>query len=242
MTPLVLSAVLAAAVAQPGRIDGKLAYETRCAACHGEDLRGGDNAPSLRGVGAADLDFWMVTGRMPAAVPWIEVGHRGRQIPLGEIAAIERYVTSVAPGGPPIPQVATGGDLNRGRALFVQNCEHCHGIGAGGAAIGARDWAPTLHLASVTQVAEAIRVGPGNMPKFGPHQLDDPALGDVVTYVNSLDDGDGITQIPLGTSGPVPEGLIGWLTVGVLAFLAYAFSKRAPSRGNDAHSPGENPT
>jgi ubiquinol-cytochrome c reductase cytochrome c subunit len=242
MTAFVFSATLALAVAPAAPVDGRLAYETRCAACHGEDLRGGDSAPSLRGAGAADLDFWMVTGRMPAAVPWVEVGHRGRQIPLAEIAAIERYVTSVAPGGPPIPQVATGGDAGRGRALFVQNCEHCHGIGAEGAAIGDRDWAPTLHLASVTQVAEAIRVGPGNMPKFGPRQLDDAALGDVVTYVNSLDVGDGITQIPLGTSGAVPEGLIGWLTVGVLAFLAYAFSKRTPSRRPTSQSASENAT
>jgi ubiquinol-cytochrome c reductase cytochrome c subunit len=222
-----LLATLATFAAPSSVVDGKLAYETRCAACHGEDLRGGLNAPSLRGVGAADLDFQMVTGRMPAAVPWIEVGHRGPQIPQREITAIESYVTSIAPGGPPIPEVATGGDLAHGSELFAENCQHCHGIGANGAAIGGRDWAPSLHLASVTQVAEAIRVGPGNMPKFSVAQLGAPALGDIVTYVNSLDSGDGIGQIPLSTSGPVPEGLLGWLTVGFLAFLAYAFSKRA---------------
>jgi len=222
-----LLATLALAAAPARDAEGALAYLTRCASCHGENLRGGLNGPPLRGIGAAALDFEMVTGRMPAALPWIENGHLGPQIPQREITAIERYVTSVAPGGPPIPEVATGGDLAHGRELFAENCQHCHGIGANGAAIGGADWAPSLHLTSITQVAEAIRYGPGPMPKFGPGQLDAPALGDVATYVNSLDSGDGIGRIPLDTSGPVPEGLLGWLTVGFLAFLAYAFSNRA---------------
>ncbi len=229
MVALLLSAFLADAALTPVAEAGRLAYHERCASCHGEDLRGGVNAPSLRGVGAADLDFWMVTGRMPAAVPWVQVGHRGPQISPREIAAIEAYVTAIAPGGPPIPEIATGGDLAHGRALFTQNCQHCHGVEANGASIGANDWAPTLHLASITQVAEAVRVGPGNMPKFGPRQLDDPALGDLATYVASLTTND-ITTLPLRSSGPVPEGLYGWLTVGALALMAYAFSRRPTPR------------
>jgi ubiquinol-cytochrome c reductase cytochrome c subunit len=231
---LALSALLADALPVPATAAGKLAYEQHCSSCHGADLRGGLNAPSLRGVGAADLDFWMVTGRMPAAVPWVEVGHRGPQISPGEIAAIEAYVTAIAPGGPPIPDVATGGDLTHGRALFQENCEHCHGVGAAGASIGDLAWAPTLHLASITQVAEAIRVGPDNMPKFAPSQLDPRALGDLATYVMSLDRTADTPTFPMRSSGPVPEGLYGWLTVGLLALAAYAFSKPRMS------SPAEN--
>ena len=136
---------------------GKLDYETRCASCHGEDLRGGVNAPSLRGAGAAYVDFELQTGRMPAAVPWIEVGHRGPQLTQATIARIEAYITSVAPGGTPIPEIETGGNLHRGRELYDQNCESCHGNDGDGASIGGSLWAPTLHDASVTQVAEAIR-------------------------------------------------------------------------------------
>jgi ubiquinol-cytochrome c reductase cytochrome c subunit len=232
LLPFALSALLASAAL------GKLAYQTRCASCHGEDLRGGVNAPSLRGVGAADLDFWMVTGRMPAAVPWLEVGHRGPQIGQSEIEAIESYVASIAPGGPAIPQVATGGDAAHGRELFAENCEHCHGVDGAGAALGGRAWAPALRAASITQVAEAIRVGPGNMPKFAPSQLDDPALRDLVTYVSSLDADAAVGAFPLRSSGPVPEGLYGWLSVAALCLFAYAFSKRRtpmrpPERGPD---------
>ncbi len=222
--PLLLSMVVAAAT--PEQVAGKLSYQTRCASCHGADLRGGVNAPSLRGVGAADLDFWMVTGRMPAAVPWIEVGHRGQQISTREVRAIEAYVTNLAPGGPSIPEIATGGNLAHGRALFTQNCQQCHGVDANGASIGdSGAWAPSLHAASITQVAEAVRVGPANMPKFAPSQLDDPALGDLATYVLSLDTAAATGAFPLNSGGPVPEGLYGWLAVGFLTLLGYAFSR-----------------
>jgi ubiquinol-cytochrome c reductase cytochrome c subunit len=238
MIPFLLSTVVA--VATPERVAGKFSYLTRCASCHGTDLRGGDAAPSLRGVGAADLDFWMVTGRMPAAVPWIEVGHRGQQISTREVRAIEAYVTNLAPGGPPIPEIATGGNLTHGRALFTQNCQQCHGVDASGASIGDRgEWAPSLHAASITQVAEAVRVGPDNMPKFAPSQLDDPALGDLATYVISLDTAAATGAFPVSSGGPVPEGLYGWLAAGSLALLGYAFSKRSGRTTADDSRPGE---
>jgi ubiquinol-cytochrome c reductase cytochrome c subunit len=237
IVPLLLGLVV---TATPEQVAGKLSYQTRCASCHGTDLRGGINAPSLRGVGAADLDFWMVTGRMPAAVPWIEVGHRGQQISTREVRAIEAYVTSVAPGGPPIPEIATGGNLAHGRALFTQNCQQCHGVNANGASIGDNGaWAPSLHAASITQVAEAVRVGPDNMPKFAPSQLADPALGDLATYVISLDTAAATNAFPLDSGGPVPEGLYGWLAAGFLALLGYAFSKRPGRAGDDSQTHGE---
>jgi ubiquinol-cytochrome c reductase cytochrome c subunit len=130
--------------------------------------------------------------------------------------------------------VATGGNLSAGHQLFEQNCEHCHGIGANGASIGDLAWAPTLHRASVTQVAEAIRVGPGNMPKFSSAQLSPQALGDLATYVMSLDRQADTPAFPLRSSGPVPEGLFGWLAVGVLALVSYAFSKPAKPHANAA--------
>jgi ubiquinol-cytochrome c reductase cytochrome c subunit len=212
LLPFALSALLANAALSPAAAAGKLAYQTRCASCHGEDLRGGVNAPSLRGVGAADLDFWMVTGRMPAALPWLEVGHRGPQIGQREIESIEAYVTSIAPGGPPIPEVATGGNIVHGRELFAQNCEHCHGIDGTGASLGDGVWAPALQAASITQ-------------------LDYPALGDLATYVSSLDTDAATAAFPLRSSGPVPEGLYGWLGIGALCLCAYAYSKRRKSSG-----------
>lgn len=218
---LAMNAPSAAAHAAPGQ----RAYETSCASCHGADLLGTADGPTLLGAGAADLDFQLMTGRMPADVPWIEIGHRGAQLQPDTIAAIEGYVLSIDASGPPIPEVAAGGDLTRGRALYEQNCQHCHGIDAGGAAIGGAQWAPTLHDTSITQVAEAIRVGPGEMPQFGERQLGPRALDDVATYVTALSRQANTPPVPFRSSGPVPEGLVGWLAIAALSVLAFAFSR-----------------
>ena len=219
MLPVLVAAIVA--ITSPG---GHAAYEQQCATCHGNDLRGGPNGPSIRGAGAADVDFWVGTGRMPAAVPWIQVGHRGPQMPEATIAAIVAYVVSVQPGGPPIPAVTTNGDAERGQTLFRENCMHCHGAAAGGAAIGQGQWAPTLNLATATQVGEAIRVGPGQMPRFGEQQLARADVDDIATYLARQRADAAVHGLPGRSSGPVPEGLLGWLAAGLLAFLAYAFT------------------
>jgi ubiquinol-cytochrome c reductase cytochrome c subunit len=203
---------------------GQGAYEQNCATCHGGDLRGGANAPPLRGVGAADVDFMLETGRMPAAVPWIEVGHLEPLLSQATIDAIVGYVTSVQPGGPPIPSVLAG-NAARGRTLFEENCMHCHGSQGDGAAIGFLDWAPSLDHATLTEVAEAIRVGPGEMPRFGERQLSATDMNDIAGYLSAHNARPDV-MLPLATSGPVPEGLLGWLGAGLMAFLAYAFSAR----------------
>ncbi len=203
---------------------GRLAYIQRCATCHGTDLRGGLNGPGLRGVGAADVDFWVRTGRMPAAVPWIQVGHRGAQLSPQTIDAIVAYVSAVQPGGPAIPVVVTNGDPGRGQALFRQNCMHCHGADATGGAIGESSWAPGLRPATITQVAEAVRIGPGEMPSFGERQLDANDLDDIVSYVSERRADAGFSGLPFASNGPVPEGLYGWIAAALMALIAYAFS------------------
>jgi ubiquinol-cytochrome c reductase cytochrome c subunit len=219
MLPVLFGAILALTP-----VDGHAVYLQQCASCHGVDLRGGVNAPDIRGVGAADVDFWVSTGRMPAAVPWIEVGHRGAMLPQATIDALVAYVTSVQPGGPAIPIVTTGGDAARGATLFRENCMHCHGASAEGAAIGDQQWAPALDRATVTQVAEAIRIGPGEMPSFGTAQLSPDDVDDIATYLSDQRAAGGFRGLPASSSGPVPEGLLGWLAAGALAVLAFAFS------------------
>jgi ubiquinol-cytochrome c reductase cytochrome c subunit len=221
---VILATVLAQVPADAPHADGRAIYVQNCASCHGVDLRGGSKAPSLRGVGAAGADFYVTTGRMPAAVPFLQVGHRGQQPYLTpqQQDALVRYVASVAPG-PPIPVVVTNGDPIRGRALFEENCMHCHGVDAQGGSIGRSDWAPALDQATVTQIAEAIRFGPGQMPQFGPRQIDAASLDDIATYLTQRRATAGFSGLPLRTGGAVPEGLYGWLAAGSLAFFAFAF-------------------
>jgi ubiquinol-cytochrome c reductase cytochrome c subunit len=221
---VILATALAQAQTDTSHVDGRAVYAQYCASCHGVDLRGGKNAPTLLGVGAASADFYVTTGRMPAAVPWLEVGHRGQQPYLTpqQQDAVVRYVAAAAPGAP-IPVVVTNGDVLRGRTLFEQNCMHCHGVDASGGAIGRADWAPELDRATVTQVAEAVRIGPGQMPRFGPREIDATSLDDIATYLTERRDRRDFTGLPLRAGGTVPEGLYGWLAAASLAFVAFAF-------------------
>ena len=45
--------------------DGKKLFQANCATCHGMDLQGTPNGPSLYGVGALSVEFQVATGRMP---------------------------------------------------------------------------------------------------------------------------------------------------------------------------------
>ncbi|HTV72630.1 MAG TPA: c-type cytochrome [Candidatus Acidoferrales bacterium] len=213
-------------------VQGQIAYLQFCASCHGVDLRGGANAPSIRGAGAAEVDFWLTTGRMPAAVPWIEVGDRGPQLSAPTIDSIIAYVTSVQPGGQPIPPVFTGGNVAHGRALFRLNCMPCHGADAQGAAIGSNEWAPSLDRAPVTQIAEAIRLGPSEMPSFGEQELSPSDVDDIVTYISDERAQRGFDGLPVTSSGPVPEGLLGWIAAGILAVFARILSLDSGKKGS----------
>ena len=235
MPAFLLAIVLGAVPPDAPRGPGLALYTQYCASCHGADLRGGPNAPTLRGVGAAGADFWVTTGRMPAAVPWLQVGHRGAQPYLSpdQQNLIVRYVASAAPG-PAIPEVVTGGDAEHGRALFRENCMHCHGVDARGGAIGRADWAPSLERATVTQVAEAIRIGPGEMPQFSAAQLGAGDLDDIATYLSGERGSAGFTGLPIRAGGAVPEGLYGWLAAGALALFAYGFWSSDRRKRRDA--------
>jgi ubiquinol-cytochrome c reductase cytochrome c subunit len=234
---LLLATALALGTAGGADTLGRNLYTENCSACHGADLRGGPNAPSLIGAGAAGADFWISTGRMPAAVPWLEVGHRGLQPYLtpADEAAIVAYVAAASPG-PPIPLVMTNGDATRGHLLFQQNCQHCHGVDAGGGAIGGRKWAPSLSNATVTQVAEAIRIGPGEMPHFGDRQLDQSDLDDIATYLSAQRGAGRFTGLPIAAGGTVPEGMYGWIAAGILSFFGFGFwslDRKAPKGPTD---------
>jgi ubiquinol-cytochrome c reductase cytochrome c subunit len=239
MSSLLLAAALAhgSYTSVPART-GRQLYTETCAACHGADLRGGPNAPPLIGLGAAFVDFYVSTGRMPAAVPWLEVAHRGLQPYLSpaDEASIVAYVATVSPG-PPIPLVVTNGDEARGHLLFQQNCEHCHGVDGTGGSIGDTAWAPSLSDATITQVAEAIRVGPGEMPQFSDRQIDQTDLDDIATYISSQRGADRFTGLPVVAGGTVPEGLYGWLAAGVLSIFAFGFwslDRKQPGGSPDA--------
>ncbi|HEX2025135.1 MAG TPA: c-type cytochrome [Actinomycetota bacterium] len=199
-------------------------YAAGCASCHGPGGEGGVG-PSLIGVGAAGVDFMLSTGRMPLADP-DQTGTRGEPAySAEEIDAIVAFVTSLGSGGPPIPSVDPArGAVATGREVFTANCLACHGAGAQGASVGGGQVAPPLDQATALQIAEAVRFGPGPMPRFGDEQVTQHELDSLVRYVVSLRDATDPGGLGLGHVGPVVEGLIAWLVGLGLLVLAIRFA------------------
>jgi ubiquinol-cytochrome c reductase cytochrome c subunit len=200
---------------------GRAIFLASCSSCHGEDARGIDQrGPSLIGVGAAAVDFYVSTGRMPLARPGIQP-HREQPIySRPQIDALIAYVTSLGGGGPAIPVVRPDqGDLRLGQRRFADLCSGCHQIMAqGGIAPGLV--APPPTNATATQIGEAIRVGPYLMPRFSSRQLDDHEVDSIARYIGEVAaDPPDRGGWGIGHIGPIPEGLVAFLLAGTALVL-----------------------
>jgi ubiquinol-cytochrome c reductase cytochrome c subunit len=146
------------------------------------------------------------------------VRRRPPQYSPAVISALDDYVAGLTGPGPDIPVITgNGGDLGRGGELFQEQCAACHAWGGDGGALLHRE-APSLHRATPAQVAEAVRIGPGNMPAFGLAALSDSDLQSVVAYVSYLDHPKNRGGNPLWHLGPVAEGGVAWL-IGMVVLL-----------------------
>ncbi len=191
---------------------GKSLFVENCASCHGVEAQGSSRAPNLQGLGAATVDFWVSTGRMPLADPTVQAAQKPSRFSRSQTLAIDAYVSSLAPGGPAIPNVNLSlASLAQGASLFSTNCAGCHTITGAGDALASGVFAPSLAVATSTQIAEAMRTGPGNMPRFGPLTLSNTQVADIVKYVDYLKAPNDRGGIALGHVGPVTEGFVGIL-------------------------------
>ena len=191
-------------------------FAVHCASCHGQNAQGSDIGPSLIGVPAVNVHFMLDTGRMPAPAPGINTVHKASTFTQQQIGSIVRYVESLSPHPDNALPVLTPGNIYHGRKLFAENCATCHGAVGTGDSVGSDNVAPSLGNATVFEVAEAIRAGPGIMPRFGPDVLSDRDVGDIARYVNYLQTQEGPSPVDAGGFslahvGPVAEGFVAWL-------------------------------
>jgi ubiquinol-cytochrome c reductase cytochrome c subunit len=200
--------------------DTRSVFLRDCATCHGADGRGTELAPDLKGAGAGLVDYYLSTGRMPLAHPGDRVKRGTPAYSPAMIRRLVRYVTSlVGDEGPPIPRLdVAGGSLARGGQLYRLQCAACHSWSGGGGAL-LHVSAPSTHPATPTEIAEAVRGGPGNMPAFGEAALTESQLNSVVRYVRYLDRPDDRGGLPLWHLGPLAEGAVAvFIGLGALVF------------------------
>jgi ubiquinol-cytochrome c reductase cytochrome c subunit len=210
---------------------GQALFAANCASCHGTDAAGTSRAPNLQGLGAGTVDFWVSTGRMPLADPTEQAVRKPPRFNGLQTLEIAAYVQSFTPGvGVPIYHVnLSQANLAQGQSLFTLNCAACHTITGAGDELADGAFAPSLHVATPTQIIEAIRTGPGNMPHFSAGNITNAQARDIVAYVHE------VIQHPtnrggfgLGGNGPVAEGFVALLVgVGGLLLVAFWIGERA---------------
>ena len=213
---------------------GRQLYENACVTCHGIDGSGTELGPSLEGVGTASVDFYLSSGRMPLANPGDQPQRRPPLYSEEEIAAFVAYLRPVVEGGPEIPDVdITDVDLQRGTQIYLNNCAACHGAGASGDSIGGGQMAPSLNEPTALQIVEAIRIGPGLMPRWSERQMQPDDADAVAAYLLWLRENADEGGLPLGRVGAVAEGLIA-MVVGIGLILLVIRLTRAPGSADEA--------
>lgn len=203
-------------------INAKQIYLQYCSVCHGPAGRGSSRAPSLLHAGEAMVDFQLSTGRMPRKYNETKPPPYKPFFPEPVIKALDKYVTTLAAhGGPALPKInPAAGSLHHGFALFDEYCAVCHNFEGRGGELVNRP-VPELQQATPQQVADAVRAGPSDMPKFGIEPISTKDLNSIIAYVEythhpANHGGNGLDDL-----GPFASGAVAWIIVMpvVLAFL-----------------------
>ncbi|WP_336633068.1 MULTISPECIES: cytochrome bc1 complex diheme cytochrome c subunit [unclassified Microbacterium] len=193
--------------------DGKKLFQANCATCHGLNLEGTADGPSLYGVGEVAVEFQMSTGRMPLQMQGPQAPQKPAQFTEDQILAISEWVQSTSPG-PMFPAARTldgQGDVANGAELFRINCAMCHNVAGAGGALTEGKYAPALTSTSALHMYAAMATGPQNMPVFNDMTLTADEKRDIISALLFLQKNESPGGFSLGSLGPVSEGLFIWI-------------------------------
>ncbi|WP_105565366.1 cytochrome bc1 complex diheme cytochrome c subunit [Microbacterium halophytorum] len=209
--------------------DGQKLFQANCATCHGLDLEGTANGPSLAGVGELAVEFQMSTGRMPLQMQGPQAEMKEPQFTEEQILAVASYVQSVAPGPQyPADEVLDGeGDVAHGAELFRINCAMCHNVAAAGGALTEGKFAPDIQDTSALHIYAAMVTGPQNMPVFNDMNLTPEDKRDIISALLYQQEAQAPGGFTLGSLGPVSEGLFVWIfgIGGLIAVVVWITAK-----------------
>jgi len=210
--------------------DGEQLFQANCASCHGVNAEGTPEGPSLIGVGAASVDFQVMTGRMPLAFSGPQGMARTPQFSQEQSDAMGEYIAALAPG-PDVPseEVLDTADANvaNGGEIFRINCAMCHNVAGAGGALTEGKFAPDLHDIDAAHIYEAMLTGPQNMPVFNDDNISPEEKADIIAYLHFLDENPSVGGFDLGSLGPVSEGLFIWIfgLGGIVAITVWLTAK-----------------
>lgn len=205
---------------------GQQLFDTSCISCHGPGGEGTENGPDITQVGELGADFMLRTGRMPLAQHGPQAPTKPPAYTDSEIEALVTYVGSFG-DGPGIPDVdLASADVVEGGELYRANCQPCHNASAIGGALSYGRHAPSLTETEPTQIVEAMRFGPGEMPVFADDIFTDEQADSIAAYIRYLHEPEDPGGLPLGHTGPITEGFVAWLVGIGLAIWAVRWITR----------------
>ncbi len=211
--------------------EGRDLFLTSCASCHGLNASGGNQAPSLIGVGGAAVDFQVGTGRMPLAQQGPQAERKRQRFSQEQIDKLAAYVQSLG-GGPAVPSEQdldlANADVAEGGGIWRANCASCHSFAGQGGALTRGKYAPNVTNATDRQLWEAMQTGPESMPVFGDGQISPDQKRSIIKFIRALDTEANPGGHGLGRLGPIPEGLVAWLVgIGALVIMTLWIGARA---------------
>ncbi len=201
--------------------EGKKLFQANCATCHGLDMEGTANGPSLYGVGELAVEFQVATGRMPLQMQGPQAPQKPVQFTEEQIQSMAAFVQAESPGATyPDAEIISGeGDVSRGAELFRINCAMCHNVAAAGGALTEGKYAPPLTSTSALHLYAAMVTGPQNMPVFNDMTLTPEDKQDIIASLLYTQQETNVGGMTLGSLGPVSEGLFIWI-FGIGALVA----------------------
>lgn len=216
-------------------LSGKVLYQDSCATCHGQKAQGETSRASdgirgldLHGVGEAQVDFQLRTGRMPLKQKGPEEPPFTPYFSNSEIKAIEAYLAPYVGSGPPIPKVnPSAGVVAKGGTVFREYCAACHSWAGAGGTLTNRV-IPNLTSATPQEIADAVRSGPLPMPRFGTLAVSRRDLNDVIAYVDYMKHPLNNGGDPMSLYGPVASG---FAALGIGLVLLVGFIRWIGERG-----------
>ncbi|NUU20602.1 MAG: c-type cytochrome [Streptomycetaceae bacterium] len=212
--------------------EGKKLYLSGCSSCHGLSGQGTSDGPSLVGVGAAAVDFQVMTGRMPLQQQGAQAPRKPEVYTQAQADQLAAFIASLG-AGPTVPkeeEYALDGNVSEGGELFRTNCSQCHNFAGEGGALPEGKYAPPLKDVDPKHIYEAMLTGPQNMPSFPDAIMPPEQKKDIITYVDNVTKNEpNPGGLGLGRIGPVSEGLFVWIFgLGFLIAAAIWIAARTP--------------